>query len=359
MKIQAIALLLILLGTGCISDSSQNNEVKTTETNTRSVEETVIEKRLIQFPIEDYANRRTKKAFGEYIQDRFVGYHIGDDIEYVYDAGDVPVHAIANGTVRYVKDTPGYGGLVIIQHEIDDRSIMALYGHVSISSIELTVGNTVKEGQNIAILGQGASKETDGERKHLHFGLYEGEEIRLQGYESTTSGIQNWINPQDFFIEQGLDMQTSQRNFVGGVDLGEEFSDLTFQIPPGLEVEYVPSLKSLNLFTLSGEGSARERSQIFIRYFDASQFLTLSTVTIHSVEDNFIGAKDYTARIYDIEKKSGVPNFSEQPLWRNTRHIVTDFVKGEGFNRYYVVASNPDLDPDTYHHLLQTIEINQ
>jgi len=49
-----------------------------------------------------------------------------------------------------------------------------------------------------------------------------------------------------------------------------------------------------------------------------------------------------------IRKEEGVSDFAHQPHWRNERHIVTDFRGAEGQTRYYVVASNLDLDVDVY-----------
>lgn len=141
----------------------------------------------------------------------------------------------------------------------------------------------------------------------------------------------------------------------------DEFVDnpfqLQFTIPVGWEVEYVPSIESLNLYTLSGDGTARDRSQIFIRYFDANQFLTLSTVTIHSTMDRTVGQREYIAKQYEIEKNPGIPDFIEQPIWRNQRHYVTDFRKTDGYVRYYVVAANPDTDTTIVEDVLESMVI--
>jgi hypothetical protein len=63
------------------------------------------------------------------------------------------------------------------------------------------------------------------------------------------------------------------------------------------------------------------------------------------------------ARRYDIEKKPSQADFPFQPVWRNTRHIVTDFRQKEGPTRYFVVAKNPDLDMDTYEEVLASMQI--
>jgi len=135
------------------------------------------------------------------------------------------------------------------------------------------------------------------------------------------------------------------------------FENLSFDIPSGMKVAFLPSIQSLNVYEVDGEGEPIERSQIFIRFFDASSFLTLRTVTIHQTEDLNIGTEDYVARRYDIEKKPGIANFPGQPTWRNERHIVTDTRKTSGVTRYYVIAKNPELDMDVYEEFLESLEL--
>lgn len=315
---------------------------------------------VVVLPVENYLSRRTSKGFGEYIQDRFRGYHVADDIEYVDVAEEVPVVAIASGTVRLVRSlVSGYGGAMRIEHQIAGKTIQAIYGHLDLQQTTFKVGDHVTSGQQLAVLGEGKTRETDGERKHLHFGLYEGLDSRINGYESSASRVKNWINPQDFFMSQGLDMETPSRQFDPARDLGGEQFHIQFTLPENMEVEYIPSIQALNIFDVRGAGTARERSQVFIRFFDADQFLTLSTVTIYKTEDVTAGKKAYTARRYEIEKKSNVPAFVDQPTWRNGRHTVTDVRGVEGQTRYYVVAANPKSDPKMYQSLLDSLEIVQ
>lgn len=345
-------LILFFIGTGCEkgvkTPAIPLSEIKTAESGVVSV----------VLPIAEYGERRILKAFGEYIEDRFRGYHVGDDIEYTDSKEEVPVLAIATGRVHQAGRASGYGGVMVIEHQIGDDKISAVYGHLDPSSIRLPVGDKVMAGQQIAFLGEHESKETDGERKHLHFGLYKGDEVRLAGYVPSADKLNSWINPQDFFAAQGITIQSQNHLYDPAHDLGGNFFKIQFSIPDGWEVEYVPSIKSLNLFTLFGNGTARERSQIFIRYFDASEFLTLQTVKIHSAEEVNVGVDNYVGRRYDIEKKSGIPPFPDQPSWRNARHIVTDFRDKLGFTRYYVIAANPELDPVTYKLFLSLIRAN-
>lgn len=157
--------------------------------------------------------------------------------------------------------------------------------------------------------------------------------------------------------QYGLDTTSPVRMYNPEVDLGGNEFSLEFLIPEGWEVEYDNQARILNLFTLEGGGFARERSQILITYFDASQFLTLSTVTIHEVLDLQVGQGNYTAKRYDIEKRLGVTAFVGQPSWRNERHIAIDFRDKEGYTRYYSIAKNPQLDEESFQRVLASIKI--
>jgi hypothetical protein len=310
-------------------------------------------------PVEDYAERANLKVFGEYIQDRFRGYHAADDVEFTDEEvvkREIAVVAMADGKVTLVQFVSGYGGLIKADHVLDGKTYHALYGHVDLGSAKVKPGDMVTRGQFLANLGDHQSKETDGERKHLHFGLYEGTDDRVNGYEPSVNGLKRWINPTQFFHEKGLIKHVS-RPFDPAYDIGGSVYRLRFEIPAGWEVEYIPSIQALNLFTMDGSGTARERSQILIRYFDASEFQTLASVRVHSTRDLKIGKGNYTARRYDIEKKVGIAPFVDQPNWRNERHVVTDFRGKDGRTRYYVAASSPDLDPEVYEAILASMEI--
>ncbi|TAK04766.1 M23 family metallopeptidase [Patescibacteria group bacterium] len=159
----------------------------------------------VDLPIDGYAVRRTLKTFGTYVDDdRFVGYHAGEDVEFVLEKADVPVHAIADGTVLFVGWATGYGGLIVVAHDVDGEDISAIYGHVNLGSSTLTAGDRVARGQLLANLGRGFSKETDGRRKHLHFGLYPGHELRTAGYLNDSKELSDWIDPAAFFTRHGI-----------------------------------------------------------------------------------------------------------------------------------------------------------
>lgn len=311
----------------------------------------------VVLPIVGYSSRRNFKTYGEYIQDRFTGYHVGDDIEFADMKDRIPVVAIAKGVVKKISTVSGYGGVVVIEHEVAGEKINALYGHLNIAQSPLKEGLAVEAGDYIAPLGEDKSPETDGERKHLHFSLYKGDELKLQGYEKDSAKLADWINPTDFFKQHGAGLEDPSRAYNPAKDLGGNIFKIRFAIPGGMEVEYVPQIQAINIYSLSGSGTARERSQLFIRYFDASDFQTLSTVNINSTEDINVGEGNFPARQYDIEKKEGVADFPFQPSWRNGQHIVTDFKSGPGFSRFYVFAKNPQLSENIYKAILQGIQL--
>lgn len=155
-------------------------------------------------PIDGFRERITKKPFGILITpetspvqpERFRGYHTGADVEYGDVKGEVLVRAVADGEVVVANVTQGYGGLLAIQHSLDGNPVIGIYGHVKPSRLP-RVGQTVKAGEQVAILGEGEGPETDGERKHLHFGLLKGTQLNVRGYVQNQEELKNWYNPLD------------------------------------------------------------------------------------------------------------------------------------------------------------------
>lgn len=161
------------------------------------------------YPIAGYTSAVTKKTFGQYINaenspienDRFTGFHTGDDVEVLDVTEEVPFYALSDATVVAKRTVNGYGGVVILEFT-DPTSLQiyhALYGHVDITSVEVEVGDTVTAGQELGVLGDDASKETDGERKHLHFSLYPYSTTeRYAGYVNSIDDLKDWIDPAVF-----------------------------------------------------------------------------------------------------------------------------------------------------------------
>jgi len=124
------------------------------------------------------------------------------------------------------------------------------------------------------------------------------------------------------------------------------------ELDNGWRAEYVPTTEAINIYNQGAIGSNLEKSQIFIRYFNANDFLTLTTVNILSRESTSINGHD--AVRYEIEKKAGVANFANQPSWRSQRHSVVDIRFAEtNPSVFYVIARNPSLSESDFEDFLQ------
>lgn len=143
-------------------------------------------------------------------------------------------------------------------------------------------------------------------------------------------------------------------------DIPGAASEFTFaaEIPQAWKAEAIAGVEAVSLYdpALPGNNSL-EKSQIFIRHFTASDFLTLSTVTIHSRTTLTVAGRP--AVRYDIAKKQNVADFQSQPKWRSERHIVTDIrVFAHDPSVFYVIAKQPDLEPEIYEQFLNTFTVS-
>lgn len=164
-----------------------------------------------QYPLEKTLERSSYKSFGQYFDknfyigkenlfpNQFIGYHVGTDLEIFPQEKDtdVPVFAVGNGIISFMGPVTGYGGLIL--EKFDDMDLTALYGHLKLSSTNIKVGDRVNTDQTLALLGDEYSSETAGERKHLHFAIYHGQDLYFKGYENTKDELdQKWIDPMRF-----------------------------------------------------------------------------------------------------------------------------------------------------------------
>lgn len=169
------------------------------------------------YPMEDYHKRITLKGFGDQIDDkfykgkehlfpfnRFYGYHSAVDLEYLDGEKNklIPIFAVADGKITYIGRLNGYGGIILENLEGEGKT--ALYGHVKLNNLKIKNGQKVEAGQIITYLGDEFSSETSKERKHLHFGIYNGEDLYFKGHETNLTTLKRkWINPTEFLMEKG------------------------------------------------------------------------------------------------------------------------------------------------------------
>lgn len=155
------------------------------------------------------AERITKKPFGIHIGDpqaspvqpeRFRGYHTGADFEAFPDEADidVPVRTICTGELLMKRFASGYGGVAVQGCTLDEQPVTVVYGHLRLSSIGASVGDTLQAGDTLGVLGTGYSEETDDERKHLHLGIHRGTAVNILGYVASEQALGQWIDPCRF-----------------------------------------------------------------------------------------------------------------------------------------------------------------
>lgn len=117
--------------------------------------------------------RYNEKRNGMYVApqyDNCRNIHMGIDI---WTEAGSPVFSFYRGTIVYLRDNKekgNYGPTLVIEYDLDTRTLFALYGHLSRPSLEnWSPGDAVDRGEQIATLGTAAVN--GGWASHLHFQL--------------------------------------------------------------------------------------------------------------------------------------------------------------------------------------------
>lgn len=191
-------------------ETNTGDNIEEQKTEDKIVKETdqkpIVPKEPLYFPpIDKFKERVTKKSFGDYITpqnspvqpEKFKGYHTGVDFEIFLgeENKEVKVLAFCDGTIVEKRKVTGYGGVLIQSCKIEGDLATVFYGHLKLTSIQKEKGEKLKKGELIGILGKGFSSETDGERKHLHFGIHKGTKIDYRGYVQKKEELKDWIDP--------------------------------------------------------------------------------------------------------------------------------------------------------------------
>lgn len=203
-RIILIIPLIPLFISGCATALPVNNNVQSTSTvQNRPV--TTNPTAPLGLPLDRTLDRVTKKPFGIYVSpmsspvspEKFTGYHTGADFE-IFPGEEninVSVSVVCAGKLLLKKYASGYGGVAVQSCKLESQDVTIIYGHLRLSSITLKVGDQLKVGDTLGVLGKGYSTETDGERKHLHFGIHKGTAINILGYVQNSADLSNWLDP--------------------------------------------------------------------------------------------------------------------------------------------------------------------
>lgn len=181
------------------------------------------------------------------------------------------------------------------------------------------------------------------------------ENIEKNTNTEVSNATPTFVEPQD----QSGDAPAESVNSIAKkeVDFSEIDAQFNFsaRIPKNFDVEYVPESASINIFDPNSvEKTNLEKSVIFIRQFSANDFLTLQTVDVLHKEDT--EKSGHPAVSYEIEKKSEVPNFPNQPTWRSEKHSLVD-IRYSTLNPsvFYVFAYNPSFSKEAFDAFIDSI----
>lgn len=118
---------------------------------------------VVQWPVA--AGTPVSSGFGMRECDGCSTNHTGTDFT---PGNGYPIQVVADGVVTAAGwDDTGYGDMVAVQHVIDGQVVSTLYAHLQDSSITVAVGQTVKRGAILGVVGQ--TGEATG--PHLHFSV--------------------------------------------------------------------------------------------------------------------------------------------------------------------------------------------
>ncbi len=116
-----------------------------------------------------------------------------------------PVYAIGDGIISYSAKARGYGGLIIIDHPVEN--VYSLYGHLSPSRLKKSLGE-VKKGELIAYIGE--AEECYTMVSHIHFGMRIGQKADyprwgdgrwMAGYTNCRPDLVGWFHPSEIIGE--------------------------------------------------------------------------------------------------------------------------------------------------------------
>lgn len=137
--------------------------------------------RNVYYPIQAFSFP-LKKVVKPLFAIEFMGqYHVGQDCGWFLEG--LPVHSIADGIVRSMTHESSWGNLLVIESKVAGTMITHLYGHLA-EEMDVSVGDSVRAGQKIGMLGRAVSYENGGYWPHLHLGIERlpYDEARCVGY---------------------------------------------------------------------------------------------------------------------------------------------------------------------------------
>lgn len=135
--------------------------------------------------------------------------HHGLDIA---EGGTHEVFAVADGTVSRSYRSDSYGEVVFIVHNMNGQTWESVYAHMRSGSRRVKVGDKVKQGQVIGIMG--STGHSTGQ--HLHFELHKGR---------WNINKTNAVDPLDY-LDKGTTSTTTKSNIIRKGNRGKDVAIL-------------------------------------------------------------------------------------------------------------------------------------
>lgn len=177
-------------------------------------------------------NARLTSPFGWRTINGNKEWHQGIDLASPIAGLKAPIYASADGVVSRAQVLSSYGNVVMIKHSIAGKTYETNYAHLDSYSVK--VGQKVKQGQKIGIMGMtGRSYGV-----HLHFEIHNG---------IWTSGQPNAVDPMKYISllnsiqENGDELTMSQYNELKNMitELQKENAELKKQLENKLDKQKV------------------------------------------------------------------------------------------------------------------------
>ena len=168
----------------------------------------------LRYPLDNYVVGANH--FGAYNLLGNNKWHLGDDCIAISGTN---VYAIGAGIVRhagyhapYWRDGQyyrNYGGMYIIEHNVNGEKVCFLYVHMNFATFTKSVGQEVTKGE---YLGQVGNRQQNGDYdEHFHGAIRKGEypadpnayiygDWIFSGYTSEESVLDDWYDPSDFIV---------------------------------------------------------------------------------------------------------------------------------------------------------------
>ncbi len=129
-------------------------------------------------------------------------YHYGHDCGWFLEGSGI--YAIADGVVRWIRSGGDWGGLLVTEHQDEDRTkITAVNGHCGMWMF-VKGGEAVTKGQLLGQMALSFSAENGGHGAHDHFGMFTGgfSEGHCYGRSTQDRTREQWLIPADFLTQR-------------------------------------------------------------------------------------------------------------------------------------------------------------